>query len=102
MQPGRNNEMDRRNALALLAIAIAAPTVVHAKESMGEAEKTHAMQTLAVGTVALETARIAEDKAQNAWVKKFAKYEVAEQTTIGEILKSMGATPAKLTDKQSA
>jgi putative membrane protein len=50
--------------------------------------------------VALETAKIAQDKAQNAWVKKFAKYEVAEQTTISEIMKSMGATPAKLTDKQ--
>src|SRR5437870_1085517 len=29
------------------------------------------------------------------------EHEVAEQTTIAEILKSMGATPAKLTDKQS-
>ena len=93
--------MDRRNALTVLAIAMAAPTIAYAKENMGEAEKEHAMETLAVGSVALETARIAEDKAQNPWVKKFAKYEVAEQTTIAEILKSMGATPAKLTDKQS-
>jgi putative membrane protein len=94
--------MDRRNALTLLAIAIAAPTVVHAKDNMAEAEKEHAMQTLAVGSVALETARIAGDKGQNVWVKKFAQYEVAEQTTIAEILKSMGAVPAKLSDKQSA
>lgn len=94
--------MDRRNALTLLAVAMAAPTAAYAaKESMGEAEKEHAMQTLAVGSVALQTAKIAEDKAQSAWVKKFAKYEVAEQTTIAEILKSTGATPAKLTDKQS-
>lgn len=93
--------MDRRNTLALLAIAIAAPTMARAKDTMSEAEKEHAMQTLAVGSVSLETARIAEDKAQNAWVKKFAQYEVAEQTTIAEILKSMGATPAKLTNKQS-
>jgi len=93
--------MDRRNALTLLAIAVAAPAVAYAKDSVAEAEKEHAMETLAVGSVALETARIAEDKAQNPWVKKFAKYEVAEQTTIAEILKSMGATPAKLTDKQS-
>jgi putative membrane protein len=87
----------------LLAVAIAAPTVARAKEAaMGEAEKEHAMQTLAVGTVALETAKIAEDKAQNAWVKKFARYEVAEQTTIAEILKSTGASAPKLTEKQSA
>jgi putative membrane protein len=93
--------MDRRNALTVLAIAIASPSLALAREAMSEAEKEHAMQTLAVGSVALETAKIAEDKAQNAWVKKFAQYEVAEQTTIASILKSMGATPAKLTQKQS-
>lgn len=94
--------MDRRNALTLLAIAVAVPTAARAaKQTTGEAEKEHAMQTLAVGSVALETAKVAQEKAQNAWVKRFAKYEVAEQTTIAEILKSMGATPAKLTEKQS-
>jgi putative membrane protein len=95
--------MDRRNVLTVLALTIAAPTVVRAKEAtMGEAEKEHAMRTLAVGSVALETAKIAEQKAENPWVKKFAQYEVAEQTTIGEILKSMGATPAKPSEKQLA
>lgn len=95
--------MDRRNALTLLAVALAAPTVAYAKDAtMGDAEKEHAMQTLAAGSVALETSKIAEKKAEKAWVKKFAEYEVAEQTTIAEILKSMGATPAKLTEKQSA
>lgn len=68
---------------------------------MGEAEKEHAMQTLAIGSVALQTAEVAEKKATNAWVKKFAQYEVAEQTTIAEILKSMGAEPAKLSEKQT-
>jgi putative membrane protein len=95
--------MDRRNALILLATAIAVPTVARAKEgAMGEAEKDHAMQTLAVGTVALETATMAEDKAQNAWVKRFARYEAAEQTTIADILKKMGASPPKLSEKQAA
>ena len=45
---------------------------------------------------------MAEEKAQNAWVKRFARYEVAEQTTIADILKSMGASPPKLTEKQAA
>jgi putative membrane protein len=95
--------MDRRNILTLLAIAIAAPTVARAKDAaMGEAEKEHAMQTLAVGNVSLETAEMAEEKAQNARVKRFARYEVAEQTTIADILKSMGASPPKLTEKQAA
>src|ERR1700712_4654862 len=93
--------MDRRNLLAVLALTVAAPSVSLAKE-MENAEKEHSSQTLAVGSVALETSKIAEQKAESAWVKKFAQFEVAEQTTISEILKGMGATPAKATDKQLA
>jgi putative membrane protein len=94
--------MDRRNALALLTMACAVPSLAMAKEErMGEAEKEHAMQTLAIGSVALQTAEVAEKNATNAWVKKFAQYEVAEQKTIAEILKLMGAEPAKLTEKQT-
>ena len=93
--------MDRRNVIALLAVASAAPAIANSKEGVGDAEKEHAMQTLAIGTVALKTAKVAEEKAENAWVKKFAKYEVAEQTTIAEIFKSMGIEPPKLTDKHS-
>jgi predicted outer membrane protein len=78
--------MDRRNALALLTIACVAPSLARAKEErMGEAEKEHATQTLAIGSVALQTAEVAEKNATNPWVKKFAQYEVAEQTTIAEI-----------------
>jgi hypothetical protein len=43
--------MNRRNALALLSVPIAAPNCALAKD-MGDAEKDHASQTLAVGTVA--------------------------------------------------
>jgi putative membrane protein len=95
------SDMNRRHAIALLTVAAAAPSFAFAKD-MGDAEKEHAAQTLAVGTVALETSRFAQQKGDNAWVKKFAQYEVAEQTTIAEILKSMGAAPAKMTDKQTA
>jgi putative membrane protein len=94
-------KMDRRNLIALLAVVSAAPAIAYSKEGLGEAEKEHAMQTLAIGTVALNTAKVAEDKAENAWVKRFAKYEVAEQTAIAEIFISMGIEPPKLTDKQS-
>jgi putative membrane protein len=93
--------MDRRNILTILALAISAPSIALAK-GMADAEMEHASQTLAVGTVALETSRFAQQKAEQAWVKKFAQYEVAEQTTIGEILKSMGAMAPKMTDKQLA
>jgi putative membrane protein len=93
--------MNRRNAVALLAMSFAAPSVAFAA-TMGDAEKEHAEQTLAVGSVALETSRAAQAKVTGAWVKTFAAYEIAEQTTIAEILKSMGAVPPKMTEKQMA
>jgi hypothetical protein len=43
--------------------------------------------------IARQISKIAQDKAQNAWVKKFAGYEVAEQTTVSEVLKTAGAAP---------
>ncbi len=104
--------MDRRHAVAALAFVALAPGAALAQkakngrmesaDAMGEAEKKHGAMTLAVGMVAMETSRIARQKAQNAWVKKFAEYEVAEQETIAEVLKSNGATPAKMTEKHAA
>jgi putative membrane protein len=57
---------------------------------------------LAIGSVALETSKAAQPKVTGAWVKKFTTYEIAEQNTIAEILKSMGAAPPKMTEKQLA
>jgi putative membrane protein len=96
--------MNRRDALVLTAATLAVPSLLSstAFAKMGDAETEHAAQTLAAGSVALETSKAAQEKAENAWVKKFASYEVAEQSTIAEILKSMGAVPAKLTEKQTA
>ena len=42
-----------------------------------------------LGMVALETSRIAQQKAQNADLKRFATFEVQEQTTLSEVLHSM-------------
>ena len=39
--------------------------------------------------MALETSRIALEKAQNQDLKRFAKFETDEQTTLGEVLKAM-------------
>ena len=93
--------MDRRSAIALIAMSVAAPSLA-AAAAMGNAEKDHAEQTMAVGTVALETSKAAASKVTAPWLKKFTSYEVAEQTTISEILTSLGAAPPKLTDKQAA
>jgi len=56
---------------------------------MSQADMQHAQQTMQLGMVALETSRIAQQKAQNPDLKKFAEFEVQEQTTLSEILRSM-------------
>src|SRR5829696_227737 len=56
---------------------------------MGQAEVQHLQQTLAAGTVSLQTSEIALQKAQNPMVKQFAGFERDEQTTIAEVLRSM-------------
>jgi putative membrane protein len=95
--------MERRTLLLALLATATIPAIAHgASEKMGTAEMKHAEQTLTVGSVALDTSKVAQQKAQNAWVKKFANYEVAEQTTIAEILKQMGAAPGKPSEKHVA
>lgn len=56
---------------------------------MGKAEEEHMQQTMRVGSLALATSRIAVEKTKNAQAKQFAQFEVAEQETIAEVLKSM-------------
>jgi putative membrane protein len=57
--------------------------------SIGQGETQYMQQTLAAGTVALQTSEIALQKAQNARVKQFAQFERDEQTTIADVLRSM-------------
>jgi putative membrane protein len=56
---------------------------------LGQAEAQHLQQTLAAGTVSLQTSEIALQKAQNPNVKQFAQFERDEQTTIAEVLRSI-------------
>src|ERR1700710_928476 len=56
---------------------------------MGPAERQHGMDTLAVGTVALETSRLAQTRARDPMVREFAGFEVEEQTTIARIINEM-------------
>jgi putative membrane protein len=94
--------MNRRQAVTV-AIASLVPSLAFAqKAKIGAAEKKHAEMTLAAGSIALQTSKMAQQKAQNAWVRKFADYEVAEQTTIAEVLKEAGASPGKPEEKDAA
>ncbi|PVE23222.1 hypothetical protein DC522_17225 [Microvirga sp. KLBC 81] len=64
---------------------------------MGQAEMQHMQQTMQLGMVAMESSRIALNKARHEDLKRFANFEVQEQTTLAEVLRSMmdpGATAA--------
>jgi putative membrane protein len=79
-------------ALAAAAPAVALATQVFAQDTapaMGEAETKHAEETGMVGSLSLLQSRMAATKATDAKVKQFAEWEVAEQETVGDILKSM-------------
>ncbi|HEX2553744.1 MAG TPA: DUF4142 domain-containing protein [Microvirga sp.] len=112
--------MDRRIVLAGLAAFAAGPALAQASGAgsasnaagsampagqagaagaarLGQAEMQHMQQTLQIGSVALETSRLAQQKARHEGLKQFAGFEVEEQTTIAEILRGMmdpGATAA--------
>lgn len=106
--------MDRRLVLASLAAATAAPALAQtsapttsspASQGMGtaasggtssqaggpmsQAEQQWLQRTMATGMVALETSKIALQKAQDDDIKQFAKFEAAEQEGLAEVLRSM-------------
>jgi putative membrane protein len=96
--------MERRMMLAALGAVFATPVLAQttqpsgqraptsnngAQGSMGKAEMDHVERTMKLGATALATSRVALEKAENARVKMFAQFEVAEQETIADILKSM-------------
>jgi putative membrane protein len=81
------------------------PSSAAGRAQLGQAEIQHIQQTLAAGTVALQTSEIALQKAQNANVKEFAQFERDEQTTIAEVLRSLqdpGATASGGTSRGGA
>ena len=56
---------------------------------MSQADMQHMHQTMQLGMVALESSRIAMNKVRNEDLKRFANFEVQEQTTLSEVLRSM-------------
>lgn len=56
---------------------------------MSQADMQHMQQTMQLGMVALETSRAAMNKLRNEDLKRFANFEVQEQTTLSEVLRSM-------------
>ena len=82
--------MDRRTLVQLSAAALLLPTAVAAQSSQNSLslERKHASDTLEAGTVALETSPIRMAKGTDANVKRFARFEVAEQETVSMVVKA--------------
>lgn len=76
--------------------ASVANTASSAAMAMSQTEMQYLTDTMRAGMLALETSRIAESKARNTYAKEFAASEVAEQTTLAEVLRSLmpSGTPA--------
>jgi len=92
--------MDRRNLIALFAVSLVPTAALARHRDMGargevSGDTNYAQRTLAVGAVALATSELAQSNAKDDWVKRFAGYEVAEQTTVADVLKSLGMRAEK-------
>jgi putative membrane protein len=86
--------MDRRIIVASLCLLPFTPRLALAQDSgampaAGGFDRTHLEKTQMVGSLSLETSRMALEKTKNKWIKQFAEFEVAEQETIADVLKAM-------------
>jgi predicted outer membrane protein len=85
--------MKRRVVLGGLAAAVAVPMMARtaaareAAESSGE--KHWIENTMPIGALSLAVSRVALQKAQFPKLKEFARFEVAEQETIADVLNSL-------------
>ncbi len=60
-----------------------------ALSGMSDAQRKHINDTMAVGSLSLVLSRIALPKANNALLKQFIEFEIAEQETVADILKTL-------------
>lgn len=95
--------MNRRILLAAVAAAAAAPAAAQTGPAspmggsaapapgakLGNLEVEHGKKTTIAGAAALETSRIALQKARDPGVKQFAQFEVEEQTTLAGVLETV-------------
>ena len=60
-----------------------------ALSGMSDAQRKHINDTMAVGSLSLALSQIALPKADNALLKQFIEFEIAEQETVADILKTL-------------
>jgi putative membrane protein len=56
---------------------------------LSDAQQKHVHDTMAVGSLSLLLSRIALPKADNHLLKQFVEFEIAEQETVADVLKSV-------------
>jgi putative membrane protein len=92
--------MNRRNLVSALGAFATLPLVGRAglaqpvqmtpdNHQPGDMEDQHMRRTAAVGSLSLLISRLAVNRVQNPKLLQFAKFEVAEQNTISDIIKGM-------------
>jgi putative membrane protein len=86
----------RRTVVTGLATAVATPALAQNQmthppggEALGPAETQLIQQTVPIGSLSLALSRIAEPKVRTAKLREFTRFEIAEQETVADVLKSL-------------
>lgn len=86
--------IERRLVLATLGAFVASPALAEIPQSDAASPEARYMKdTLALGSLALASSQLALQKASHPKVKEFAQFEVAEQQTLADVLKSLKSEP---------
>jgi putative membrane protein len=93
--------MNRRFVLASIATFSAVPAFAQklsptaaAPSAMTDARQKHIQQTTAYGSLSLLLSRMAKSKVSHPLLKQFVDFEIAEQETVGGILKAIQTNAA--------
>lgn len=90
----RINDMNRRYALMTLSGVMATPLLVSLPRlALAQSEKLPTLnlsqykaETLMLGSLSRQASQLAEERTRNPKIKEFAEFEIAEQTTMGQVL----------------
>jgi putative membrane protein len=83
----------RRTLLVTLAASAGIPAFAQSQSSntprSSDRTASYIEQTMAIGALSLLTSRIATQRAQFAKLKEFSQFEVAEQETVADVMKTL-------------
>jgi putative membrane protein len=101
--------MDRRSLIQATLATVLVPSMARGQTTSANGmtpETKHAADTLEAGMVSLEGSKAALTKVTDPALKRFAEFEVAEQETVGKVVKAASkmseTTEPKLSDDAKA